>query len=146
MFCTKCGHNRTEVINSRGHKKSAEVWRRRRCPACSTTITTIEKPGLERTIRVCNLQTGAAAMFSMGKLIHSISSSFIHDKALGVDSSPPLAETIVSRLIPVPDSIITTSTLVEVTYDTLSKFDSTAALHYGLAHGLIKAPRLRRDK
>lgn len=82
----------------------------------------------------------------MGRLVHSISRSFIHDEPSGINSSIPLAETVISQLIPVPDDTITSINLTMVTYDTLQRFDSTAALHYGLAHGILKTPNLRRNK
>ena len=146
MFCIKCGHKETQVTNSRGHKKTAEVWRRRHCVVCGNTITTIEKPTLGKAIRVYSPRLNKSTPFSLGKLVHSISHSFTHDESLGIDSSVWLAETVVAKLAPAPDGIVTTISICQQTYDTLSHFDTTAAAQYGLRHGLINTTKLRRKR
>ena len=40
MFCIKCFHAKTNVVNSRPKKKNPTVWRRRKCASCNYTFTT----------------------------------------------------------------------------------------------------------
>ena len=41
MTCPNCPSNESKVVDSR-HRKSGEIWRRRRCLKCGTTFSTYE--------------------------------------------------------------------------------------------------------
>lgn len=146
MFCIKCGSKSTQVINSRGHKKSATVWRRRYCSICGIIITTTEKPALGKSVRVYTKQTDTTAPFNTGKLVFSIGKSFAHNPGLGESSAIPLSETITAQLIPAPDAIITTDTIRNTAYEVLLRYDQAAALQYGLTHDLIAINTRRRKR
>lgn len=49
MKCIVCKRGNLEVVNSRKQAKSLRVWRRRKCSACGTLLTTNEIIDYDRT-------------------------------------------------------------------------------------------------
>jgi len=147
MICINCFHAKTAVANSRPHKKTSGVWRRRECPACGQVFTTYEKPALEAKVAVSYPTIGQAvtAPFSLSKLTLSIAASFTHDQTARQLHALPLAETVEQLLIsqvkaPSADDI------AALTHQVLKRFDELAALQYAAGHGLVDATRKRRGR
>lgn len=144
MICINCFHRKTSVTNSRPHKKTSGIWRRRSCPECGKSFTTYEKPAFDAKITVVYPTVGQdfSAPFSLSKLTLSIAASFTHDRQAQQLHSLPLAETIEQQLIsqvqrPSSDDI------AAVTHQVLKRFDELAALQYAAAHGLVGTTRRR---
>jgi len=131
MFCIKCRHNRTQVINSRPHKKTASIWRRRKCPKCGETFTTTEHADLRYSSELLQPQLGD---FNIGRLTISIAHAFQHDEKLGKEHASALANTIMTGLA-LRESLDAQS-IKEETYRVLRRFDESAALAYALQHSM----------
>ena len=131
MTCINCLHSSTSVANSRPHKKQSSVWRRRTCPSCGATFTTIERPDLRySTISVGNDKRS----FNYGKLVISIAESFQHDKQKGVEHASDLADTVVTLLS--RENHIDSVTIARTVHTTLTRFDPLAATAYAIQHKL----------
>lgn len=141
MFCIKCFHTRTNVVNSRPHKKQPSVWRRRQCPRCQTVFTTRERPVLADSSPV-SLPEGAEEAFNLGKLTISIWSAFSHQPAERAYDALWLAESVEEQLS-TEYKIITPDDIAAVTHQTLKRFDELAAVQYAAKHHLITAIRRR---
>jgi transcriptional regulator NrdR family protein len=148
MICIKCS-NDTKVTNSRPHKKTPSVWRRRECKACGTVFTTSEVVADSTYQFIVTAANGSKTDFSLPRLMLSIVSSLSHRDGVAIaDESYWLAQTVAQTIQATATDTITAEALAEETYGTLSFFDATAGLQYGARHGLIKntAQRPRRGR
>ena len=142
MICIYCLHRKTLTPNSRPHKTTTQVWRRRHCPSCERTFTTYERPSLEDIKIVRDRQRTEA--FSIGELAASIYKSLAHQPQAGTHSYE-LARTVELRLIQKYDisSPITIGAIAEETHLTLTSYDAACGLQYGISRGLIASIRRR---
>lgn len=138
MICIKCS-NDTKVTNSRPHKKTPSVWRRRQCKACGTVFTTSEVIADSTYQFVVTVADGSTKYFSLPRLMLSIVPSLSHRSSMAVaDESYWLAQTVAQTVQATATDSITADALAEETYRTVSFFDATAGLQYGARQGLIK--------
>lgn len=146
MICINCS-NDTKVSNSRPHKKTPSVWRRRECVACGTTFTTHEI--VADNAYAFMVRTKKPVPFSLPRLMLSIARAFGHrDDASVGDDAYWLAQTIAQNIQATAVDRIESSALAQLAYDTVSLFDATAGLTYGARHGLVHniAQRPRRGR
>lgn len=141
MFCINCFSSSTKVANSRGHKKTPSVWRRRTCSNCGNTFTTYERPSLAENKRI-SLPGGANDTFNLGRLIISIAGSFLHDADKAKYDSLWLALTV-EDILSTEYSVITPEDIEAVTHQTLKQFDELAAVQYAAKHQMIASTRRR---
>lgn len=141
MFCVNCFSKDTRVVNSRPHKKYAAVWRRRKCPECTTIFTTIERPSLAENTPVY-LESGKSKAFNLGKLIISIARAFSHDPKAGEYQSLWLAQTVENTLSS-QHKVITPDDIAAITHQVLQRFDELAAVQYAARHQLIVSTKRR---
>lgn len=141
MFCIKCFHKKTQVINSRPHKKQPSVWRRRQCPQCQTIFTTRERPSLGENTFV-SLQNGTKRPFNLGKLTISIWGAFSHQPTKATYDALWLAESIEEHLS-TEYAVITPEDIAAVTHQTLKRYDELAAVQYAAKHHLIVSVKRR---
>src|SRR6478609_12149956 len=71
MRCPFCGHDDTQVKDSRPSDDNAAIRRRRLCPACGGRFTTFERVQL-RELTILK-RSGRRAPFDREKLVRSIS-------------------------------------------------------------------------
>lgn len=140
MICINCFHDKTNIVNSRGHKKHPSTWRRHRCPQCQTTFTTYEQPTLDGSYVLG--RDGQQRPFNLGKLIISIAHSFQHDTDEGASASLALAQTVQEKLL-IQHREISSEDIMAVTHHTLECYDPVAAMQYAAQHDLITTKRRR---
>ena len=70
MRCPFCGHDDTQVKDSRPTEDNSAIRRRRFCPACGSRFTTFERVQLRELIVV--KKNGQRAPFDRDKLLRSI--------------------------------------------------------------------------
>ena len=148
MICIKCSSD-TKVTNSRPHKKTPSVWRRRECKACGTVFTTSETVADTTYQFTIKSPDDSKTDFSLPRLMLSIAPTLSHRQSAAVaDESYWLAQTVAQAIQVTATDTVAARALAEETYNTLSFFDATAALQYGARHGLIKntAQRPRRGR
>ena len=148
MICIKCSSD-TKVTNSRPHKKTPSVWRRRECKACGTVFTTSEVVADNMYQFTVSSPSGSTHDFSLPRLMLSIVPALGHRKTDSLaDESYWLAQTVAQTIQATATDTVSAEALAEETYVTLSFFDATAGLQYGARHGLIKntAQRPRRGR
>lgn len=132
MVCINCSHQKTNVVNSRTHKSSAQVWRRRRCPECHCTFTTYERVSSTDELAVED-PSGKKTPFNPGKLIVSILGCLNHSEEKAVQAFW-LVETVENQLFKKTNLLVTEKDIASVTYKTLTSFDKLAGEQYAVRH------------
>ncbi len=140
MICINCFYVKTNVANSRPHKTSSSVWRRRACTRCELVFTTYERPSLEDTAILS--PSGAKSPFSRSKLCLSIANALEHDIKAKQLHSLSLAETVEQLLLRDVQQP-STADVAAVTHQVLKRFDELAALQYAARHELLRTIRRR---
>ena len=148
MICINCS-SPTKVTNSRPHKKTPSVWRRRQCTACQTVFTTMEMiADTAYSFEVVG-SDGHKQAFSLPRLMVAIAAALSHRPApASADEAYWLAQTIAQNIQATASDRITSAALADESLAVLSNFDATAGLQYGARYGLIKntAQKPRRGR
>lgn len=148
MICIKCSHD-TKVTNSRPHKKTPSVWRRRECRSCGTVFTTTEVVADESYVFRVTARDGSHSTLSLPRLMLSIAPCLGHrPKGQIADESYWLAQTVAQAIQATATDTVTAEVLAAHVYETVSLFDAAAGVQYGARHRLIQnvAQRPRRGR
>lgn len=141
MICIYSADEPTKVTNSRAHKKTPVVWRRRQGLVSGTTFTTYERPSLAEN-KLLTLPNNQTDTFNLGRLILSIAAAFSHNPHAAKYDSLWLAQTVEDTLSMQPGTL-TPVTIAQATYATLKRFDELAAIQYAARHHLVTNVRRR---
>lgn len=133
MQCIVCGAD-TRVSNSRPHKTTPSVWRRRNCKSCNTAFTTWETVhDDDYEFMVTNGKHKTS--FSLPRLLVSIYACLAHRTAPTVaDDAYWLATTVAQQIQLTASNNVTVEALTTATRETLLRFDELAGLSYGARH------------
>ncbi len=132
MLCINCSNQKTNVVNSRTHKSSAQVWRRRRCPICQCTFTTYERVSSADELSVQDA-AGKRTAFKPGKLILSVLNCLNYSEEKAAQAFW-LIETIENQLLKKADLLVTKEDIASITHKTLTSFDKLAGEQYAVRH------------
>lgn len=144
MQCIVCGAD-TRVSNSRPHKTTPSVWRRRNCKSCGTAFTTWETVHDNDYTFIVRAGTHKSS-FSLPRLLISIHASLAHraDSAVA-DDAYWLATTVAQQLKLTATNSVTVEALTHTTYETLLRFDRLAGMTYGTRHKVNIEPRAKTN-
>ena len=133
MFCIKCQHKQTTVINSRPSKKSAQIWRRRSCKSCGFTFTTYEGIAFDQ---LSIQKRNSTEPCNETVLLLDIAICFEHTPRDRAKHAKWLVNTILQRLLKAADinGTIQLDEVTRTTYDVLSRFDRIASVQYAARH------------
>ncbi len=130
MICIKCGHKNTRVINSRQNKKTAVVWRRRKCKECGHIYTTYEDIALDQ-IKITSGKQSIS--FHHTKLLISVASCFEHIPKKRAENAEALTKTIEAKIL--LNGVETSpQAICEAVYTSLKRFDRLASVQYAAKH------------
>lgn len=136
MFCIKC-HSQTHTTNSRPHKKTPQVWRRRTCKGCGYTFTTYERVSLPDELIITGDKDSP---YNPARLLQSIVECFGHTTD-ATQHAYWLMRTIEDNLTAHDTPSISPSDLKHRVYTTLASFDELAGVQYAARHNLKKMLR-----
>ena len=132
MNCPFCQSDQITVVNSRPSRKNTQIWRRRKCLKCGQSFTTREK--MTASFIVIEKRDGRHLQYSHSKLFASIYRSLIDHKHTDFGDSAKLAQDIIQKieenLISQKKSLIKTSDLCRLTFQTMAKIAPDAAIRY----------------
>ncbi len=135
MVCLYCG-NKTIVTNSRAQRHLNQIWRRRKCTACSSVVTTIEAANMGTSHLVRN-ETGELKPFSRDKLFISILNSLQHRRN-PLEDAVGLTYTITRKLLDeATKGVITKTIIAHASLVALNRFDKAASVHYQAIHHIL---------
>jgi len=127
MRCPFCGHEDTQVKDSRPAEDAAAIRRRRFCPSCGQRFTTVERVQL-RELTVVKTD-GRRVAFDAEKLSRSIRIA-MRKRPIAEDRIDRIVNGIVRQLEASGDAEIPTAMIGGLVMDTLKDVDEVAYVRF----------------
>ena len=127
MRCPFCGHDETQVKDSRPSDDNNSIRRRRQCPACAARFTTFERVQL-RDLMVIK-KDDSRVVFEREKLLRSISVS-CRKRPVKPQQLELIANSIQRRLESSGETEIPSKLIGELVMDALKELDRVAYLRF----------------
>ena len=127
MRCPFCGHDDTQVKDSRPADDGGAIRRRRSCPHCSQRFTTIERVQLRELTVVKS--DGRRVPFDRDKLARSIRVA-LRKRPIQEERIERIVNGIVRQLEASGESEIPSKQVGELVMDTLRELDSVAYVRF----------------
>ena len=127
MRCPFCGHEDTQVKDSRPTDDRAAIRRRRFCPNCAARFTTFERVQLrELTVAKHN---GAREPFDRDKLMRSLEIA-LRKRPVEAEAVERMVNGIVRQLESTGESEVSSDTIGELVMNGLKALDSIAYVRF----------------
>jgi transcriptional repressor NrdR len=127
MRCPFCGHDDTQVKDSRPTEDNSAIRRRRFCTACGSRFTTFERVQLRELVVV--KKNGQRAAFDRDKLARSIAIA-VRKRPVDPDRVERIVNSIQRRLESSGESEIPTATVGELVMEALANLDQVAYVRF----------------
>jgi transcriptional repressor NrdR len=127
MRCPFCGHDDTQVKDSRPTEDGASIRRRRFCPACGSRFTTFERVQLRELTIV--KKGGVKQPFDREKIMRSITLA-LRKRPVEPDRIDRIVNGIVRRLESLGESEIPSQVVGEMVMDALASLDPVAYVRF----------------
>ena len=127
MRCPFCGHDETQVKDSRPSEDGAAIRRRRLCPGCEGRFTTFERVQL-RELTILK-RSGRRTPFDRDKLARSISIA-IRKRPIEPERVERMISAIVRHLESMGETELPSSTIGEQVMKHLKQLDDVAYVRY----------------
>ena len=127
MRCPFCGHDDTQVKDSRPTEDAASIRRRRFCPACGSRFTTFERVQLRELTIV--KKGGVKQPFDREKIMRSITLA-LRKRPVEPERIDRIVNGIVRRLESLGESEIPSQVVGEMVMDALASLDPVAYVRF----------------
>ena len=127
MRCPFCGHNDTQVKDSRPTEDNTAIRRRRFCPNCGARWTTFERVQLRELTVVKH--NGQRSPFDRDKILRSMSIA-LRKRPVDPERIDQVVNSIVRRLESMGESEIPTKVIGEIVMDSLKELDQVAYVRF----------------
>jgi len=127
MRCPFCGHDDTQVKDSRPTDDNSAIRRRRSCPQCGSRFTTFERVQLRELIVV--KKNGQRSAFDRDKLARSIGVA-VRKRPVDPDRVERIVNSIQRRLESSGESEIPSNTIGELVMEALAALDQVAYVRF----------------
>jgi transcriptional repressor NrdR len=127
MRCPFCGHDDTQVKDSRPTEDGSSIRRRRFCPACGSRFTTFERVQL-RELTVVK-KGGVKQPFDREKIMRSITLA-LRKRPVEPDRIDRIVNGIVRRLESLGESEVPSQVVGEMVMDALASLDPVAYVRF----------------
>lgn len=127
MKCPFCGHEDTQVKDSRPSEDGLTIRRRRYCPECNSRFTTFERVQL-RELTVLK-KNGERRMFDREKLMRSLSLA-LRKRPVEPEQIEQLATRIAQKLESAGESEIPSAMIGKIVMEELKKIDTVAYIRF----------------
>ena len=127
MRCPFCGHDETQVKDSRPSEDGAAIRRRRLCPQCEGRFTTFERVQL-RELTILK-RSGRRTPFDRDKLARSISIA-LRKRPVEPERVERMISAIVRQLESMGETELPSSTIGELVMKALKQLDDVAYVRY----------------
>ena len=138
MRCPFCGHDDTQVKDSRPTEENATIRRRRLCPECSSRFTTFERVQL-RELSVTK-SNGEKTPFDREKLLRSLKIA-LRKRPVDEDRMERIANGIQRRLETLGENEIPTKVIGEMVMESLSELDQVAFVRFASVYRNFREAR-----
>jgi transcriptional repressor NrdR len=127
MRCPFCGHDDTQVKDSRPTEDNSAIRRRRQCPACGARFTTFERVQLRELMVV--KKNGAREPFERDKLERSLAIA-LRKRPIEAEHISRMINGLVRRLEVLGESEIPTDLIGEMVMEALESLDPVAYVRF----------------
>ncbi len=127
MRCPFCGHDETQVKDSRPSDDNSSIRRRRQCPACAARFTTFERVQLRELMVI--KKDDSRTVFDREKLVRSITIS-CRKRPVKSDQIELISNSIQRRLESSGETEIPSKLIGELVMDALKELDRVAYLRF----------------
>ena len=127
MRCPFCGHDDTQVKDSRPTEDGSAIRRRRFCPACGSRFTTFERVQL-RELTIAK-KGGVKQPFDREKIMRSITLA-LRKRPVEPERVERIVNGIVRRLESLGESEVPSSVVGEMVMDALASLDPVAYVRF----------------
>jgi transcriptional repressor NrdR len=127
MRCPFCGHDDSQVKDSRPSEDNSAIRRRRHCPACGGRFTTFERVQLRELVVV--KKNGRREPFDRDKLERSLAHA-LRKRPVEAERVDRMVTGIVRRLESLGENEIQASTIGELVMQALSSLDKVAYVRF----------------
>ena len=127
MRCPFCGHNDTQVKDSRPTEDNAAIRRRRFCPDCGSRFTTFERVQLRELVVIKS--NDERVPFDREKLLRSLRIA-LRKRPVDEERIERIVNGIQRRLETLGESEIATKVVGEMVMDALADLDSVAYVRF----------------
>ncbi len=127
MKCPFCGHDDTQVKDSRPSDDGTSIRRRRYCPECNSRFTTFERVQL-RELTVVK-KNGERRLFDRDKLMRSLGIA-LRKRPVTSEQTEQLATRITQKLESIGENEIPTAMIGKIVMDELKKIDTVAYIRF----------------
>lgn len=127
MRCPFCGHDETQVKDSRPSEDGAAIRRRRLCPQCEGRFTTFERVQLRELTIV--KRSGRRSPFDRDKLARSVSIA-LRKRPVEPERVERMISAIVRQLESMGETELQSSTVGELVMKHLKELDDVAYVRY----------------
>ena len=127
MRCPFCGHNDTQVKDSRPTEDNAAIRRRRSCPECSARWTTFERIQL-RELSIVKKE-GRKEPFERQKLTRSLKIA-LQKRPVEEEQIERICNSIQRRLESLGENDVPSKVIGEIVMDVLADLDSVAYVRF----------------
>jgi len=127
MRCPFCGHDDTQVKDSRPTEDNSAIRRRRFCPACGSRFTTFERVQLRDLVVV--KKNNVKEPFDRDKIARSIAIA-VRKRPVEPERVERIVSGIVRRLESLGETEISSTVVGEMVMDALSTLDPVAYVRF----------------
>ncbi len=151
MRCPFCGHDDSQVKDSRPSEDNAAIRRRRQCSQCGARFTTFERVVLRELTVVKS--SGEKENFERDKLVRSMKIA-LRKRPVDDERFDQVVNSIVRQLESLGETEITTKQIGELVIEALFTLDHVAYVRYASVYRDFREPddfnqfidNLRQDK
>ena len=137
MRCPFCGHDESQVKDSRPSEDGAAIRRRRMCPSCEGRFTTFERVQL-RELTILK-RSGRRTPFERDKLARSVAIA-IRKRPIEPDRVERMISAIVRQLESMGETELPSSTIGELMMKHLKQLDDVAYVRYASVYRDFREP------
>ena len=137
MRCPFCGHDDTQVKDSRPTEDNSAIRRRRYCPGCGARFTTFERVQLRELTVVKS--TGTKEPFDRDKLLRSMSIA-LRKRPIDPDRLERVVNSMVRQLESSGESEIPSRAIGEMVMKALETLDTVAFVRYASVYRDFSEP------
>ena len=138
MRCPFCGHEDTQVKDSRPTEDSAAIRRRRSCPACGARFTTFER--VQRRELMVVKKTGEKVPFDREKLVRSFLIA-LRKRPVDEERIERIVNSIQRRLETLGEQEIPTRVIGQMVMDNLAELDPVAYVRFASVYRNFREAR-----
>ena len=142
MRCPFCGHEDTQVVDTRSSTEASAIRRRRRCPSCDKRFTTYERVDLKlpRLVK----KDGSRVEFDREKLLGSMKIA-LRKRPVATEALEAAVQKIEDRLRAIGEREVPTSRVGDLVMRELAKLDKIAYIRFASVYRRFETPEDFRE-